>query len=426
MAEHIETIIVGGGQGGLSISYCLKQQGREHIILDKAYQSAQAWRDRWDSFTLVTPNWMVRLPGAPYQGDQPDGFMTREEIVSFFDSYIEHFDLPIRYGVRVRSVEPSGNCFLVKTDQGDFESENVVIAVGLFQQPKFPTLYKDISAQITQIHSSQYRDPSQLPPGAVLVVGSAQSGSQIAEELHLGGRKVYLAVSTAGRIPRRYRGVDSYKWMDEMGYFRRTVDELKSPKDKFAPSAHATGKNGGYTLNLHQFAKDGMQLLGHVAHAENEVLIFAPDLKENLAKADQFESDFVKEVDRFIEDHHLDVPTETLPRLTDGFDIDEILELDLNRSGISSIIWATGYKFDFSWVRSPAFDQDGFPEQYCGITKTRGLYFIGLPFLHTGISGVIAGVGDDAEYIASDICEKKMKTNLFKSSKEHAHISPCF
>lgn len=403
MAEHIETIIVGGGQGGLSTSFYLNQQGREHVIFDKAHQSAQAWRDRWDSFTLVTPNWMVRLPGAPYQGEQPNGFMTRKEIVSFFDGYINRFNLPIKYGVSVQNVEPINSSYIVRTDQGDYAAKNVVIAVGLFQQSKFPLNPQNLSMNIQQIHSSQYQNPAALPPGAILVVGSAQSGAQIAEELNQSGRKVYLSVSSTGRIPRRYRGKDSYLWMDHMGYFRRTVDELKSPSEKFAASAHATGKNGGYTLNLHQFARDGIQLLGHITGMNKNSVFLAPDLKENLAKADHFEMEFVKEVDRFIEENQLDAPPETLPKLMDGYHVEEIHELDLKQADITCIIWATGYKFDFSWVKLPLLDQDGFPIQKYGVSDFPGLYFIGLPFLRTGISGVIAGVGDDAKLITSVI-----------------------
>jgi len=403
MTEYIDTIIIGGGQGGLSISYYLSMVGREHIIFEKAHQAAQVWRNRWDSFTLITPNWMVRLPGAHYQGDNPDGFMTKDEIVTYFTSYIQHFKLPINYGTTVISVERINNGYRVVTNKGNYAAKNVVIAVGLHQHPKIPPFHKKMSAEIQQIHSSEYRNPERLPPGGVLVVGSAQSGSQIAEELYQNGRKVYLSVSTAGRVPRRYRGLDSARWMEKMGYYRRTVDELSSPKDKFAASAHGTGKNGGHTINLHQFVKDGVILMGHVKDVDRKTLFLEKDLKENLAKADQFEAKFIREIDDYINENKLENPPESLPILQDGYEAEEITKLNLEQAGIRSVIWATGYQFDFRWIKLAAFDEDGYPIQERGVSQFAGLYFIGLPFLHTGISGVIAGVGDDAAHIASVI-----------------------
>jgi len=409
MTEFIDTIIVGGGQGGLSVSYYLCQQGREHVIFEKSYQAAQVWRNRWDSFTLITPNWMVRMPGAPYQGDNPDGFMTKDEIVTYFETYIKHFKLPIKYGVRVTGVKPLKNGYRVLTNNGDYAAKNVVIAVGLYQKPKMPPCYKKLSSEIQQIHSFEYKNPELLPPGAVLVVGSGQSGSQIAEELYQSGRKVFLSVGAAGRVPRRYRGLDSARWMEKMGYYKRLVSELSSPKDKFAGSAHGTGKNGGHTINLHQFAKEGVVLLGQVKDIDNDTLLFKMNLKENLAKADQFEQDFVDEVDAYIDSQKLDIPGERLPKFTDGYQAKEINELDLKQAGIRTVIWATGYKFDFSWIQLPVFDEDGYPIQARGVTEYAGLYFIGLPFLHNGISGVIAGVGDDAAYIASVVEKSGIK-----------------
>jgi putative flavoprotein involved in K+ transport len=406
MLQHIDTIIVGGGQAGLSTSYYLKKQGREHIIFEKAHQPAQVWRNRWDSFTLITPNWMIRLPGAPYSGDNPDGFMSRDALVQYFEAYIEQYQLSVRFGVTVNSVEYLGDGYLVRTSEGDYKALNLVVACGLHQKPKVPPFSGNLSLNIHQLHSSQYKNPESLPPGAVLVVGSAQSGSQIAEELYQNGRKVFLSVSTAGRFPRRYRGRDANYWMEKMGYFARTVNDLKSPKDKFAPSGHGTGKDGGHTINLHQFAKDGVTLLGHVRDIRGEQILLAPDLKEDLARADQFELNFTKEVDAYIESEGLNIPEESLPKLTDGFDVDEILELDPERAGITKVIWATGYAFDFSWINLPVFDQDGFPIQDCGVSRFPGLYFVGMTFLCTGISGLLAGVGDDARHIAQTIQEQ--------------------
>lgn len=402
MTEQIDTIIVGGGQGGLATSYHLIQQGREHIILEKEAQAAQVWRNRWDSFTLITPNWMLRLPGAEYKGDQPDGFIAREEVVAYFEDYIERYELPVKYGIRVISIEPVEAGYRVKTDKGEFKAASVVMATGMFQQPKIPAFSTNIPAEINQIHSSEYSNPEALPAGAVLVVGSAQSGCQIAEELYMAGKKVYLSVGKAGRFPRRYRGKDITRWLEE-AFPERTVDQLPSPKAKYAGSVHGTGKDGGHTINLHQFARDGVVLLGHIQSVEKERIIFAPDLKENLANADQLETEIVTGIDNYIEQSGLDLPEETLPKLMDGYEAEEIAELNLKSVGITSVIWATGFKFDFSLVKLPIFDEDGYPVQKRGVTEYPGLYFVGLPFLHTSQSGLIGGVGDDAAHLVSAI-----------------------
>jgi putative flavoprotein involved in K+ transport len=403
LTEQVDTIIVGAGQGGLSMSYYLKQQGREHIILEQAHQAAQVWRNRWDSFTLNTPNWMTRLPGAEYQGNNPDGFMPRDELVAYFEAYIERFEVPVRYGIRVTSIEPIEAGYLVCTDEGEFEAANVVIATGLHQQPKIPPFSTNLPAEIHQLHSSEYRNPEALPAGAVLVVGSAQSGCQIAEELCRSGRVVYLSVSSSPRMPRRYRGKDITCWLELAGWFGKTVDQLPSPKAKFAASAHSTGKDGGHTINLHQFVRDGVVLLGHIQSIQGYQVALAPDMKENLAKADKFEVDFVKQIDEYIKSNGMEAPIENLPELGDGFQAEEITDVDLNFAGITSVIWATGFKFDFGLLKLSAFDEDGYPLHKRGVTEFPGLYFIGLPFLTRFKSGLLAGVGDDAVHVAEHI-----------------------
>ena len=303
----------------------------------------------------------------------------------------------------MKSVEPVESGYLVRAEAAEFEAANVVIAAGLYQQPKIPPFSSNLPSQIRQLHSSEYQNPEALPPGAVLVVGSAQSGCQIAEELYQNGRKVYLSVGSAGRLPRRYRGKDITQWLFEIGFADRTVDQLPSPKAKFAGSAHSTGRDGGHTINLHQFARDGVVLLGHIQSVKADRVILTPDLKENLANADKLEADIVKQVDEYIEINELDAPIESLPDLRDGYSAGEILELELEAAGITSVIWATGYKFDFSMVKLPSFDADGYPLQQRGVTEYPGLYFIGLPYLHTFKSGLLAGVGDDAAHVASHI-----------------------
>lgn len=406
MSTHIETVIVGSGQAGLAVSYYLSQQDRPHIVLEQASQAANAWRNhRWDSFTLNTPNWQSWLPGAEIPGDDPDGFLTRDEIVAYFEEYVAQFDLPVRYGVHVDSVTPnkSGRGYVVETSIGRFEAENVVIAIGLYQQPKTPAFSRDFPPEVKQIHSDEYRNPESLPAGSVLVVGSGQSGAQIAEELYQSGRKVYLSVSRAGRVPRRYRGKDANWWHDRMGDYERTVDQLPSPQAKFAGKPQISGKDGGHTLNLHQFARHGVTLLGRIQGVLDGTLVLAQDLHENLERADKFEADFVRKIDEFIANNGIDAPEEVPPQLRDGYNFEPVCGLNLRAANITSVIWATGYSFDFSMVRVPVFDSDGFPIQKRGVTNYPGLYFVGMPWLHNAKSGILFGVAQDAAHIASAI-----------------------
>src|SRR5215469_4344841 len=311
MAAFIETIIVGGGQAGLAISYYLKREGREHLVLERASAVANAWRNqRWDSFTLVTPNFQVRMPGAEYSGNDPFGFMPLAGVVKYFDDYVRNFGLPVRCGVDVRGVERSTQGYVVRTSERNYQADNVVIATGLYQSPKVPAFSAAIPPSVKQIQSMEYKNPSVLPAGAILVVGTGQSGAQIAEELYQSGRKVYLSIGRAGRVPRRYRGRDINDWFTRLGMFDTEVGELKSPRDKFAPHPQISGNNGGESLNLHQFSRDGVVLLGHIRDARKNQLIIAPDMKEMLAKVDQFELDALKMVEAFIARTSLAVPPE--------------------------------------------------------------------------------------------------------------------
>ena len=407
MSQRMNTVIVGGGQAGLAISYYLKQEGREHVVLERAPAVANAWRnERWDSFTLVTPNFQVRMPGAEYDGNDPYGFMSRAEVVKYFDDYVARFALPVHCGVEVFAVQKVRNRYLVRTSEGNYEAENVVIATGLYQSPRTPGFSSHIPSNILQIHSSQYRNPEALPEGSVLVVGTGQSGAQIAQELYQSGRKVYLSIGSAGRVPRRYRGKDNNDWFTRIGMFDTKVEELQSPQAKFHPHPQISGKNGGQSLNLHQFARDGVTLLGHVRDAREGELIIAPDLKETLAKVDQFEIDALKKVDEYIVRAGLASPPETVPQLRDGYEQKIITELNLEVAGISTVIWAIGYSFDFSLVKLPVVDSDGYPTQTHGVTAYEGLYFLGMPWLHTRRSGILFGVGDDAAYLAAHIAAR--------------------
>jgi len=403
--EYFDTVIVGAGQAGLAVSYYLTQQNREHVLLERQ-RIGEAWRSaKWDSFTLVTPNWMLQLPGFIYKFDHPDGFLTRDEVVQYLDNYVDQFDLPVRTGVEVTAVEgtDSGARFRLETNIGPFAASNVVIATGTFQKPKIPAFSSQLASHLHQIHSSEYRNPDELPPGAVLVVGGGQSGCQIAEELNQHGRRVYLCTGSAARMPRRYRGRDSFWWAEKLGLFDQTVADLPSPQARFAANPQVTGKDGGRTLSLHQLVIDGVTLLGRMQDASGAQVSLADDLTDNLAQADKFSADFKKGVDKYIAATGMQAPEEAQPELRAGYDSEVITHLDLDRAGITSVIWATGYTFDYAWVKFPVCDEGGYPVTQRGVTDHPGLYFIGLHWLHTRRSGLLSGVGDDAANVAEHI-----------------------
>lgn len=402
--ETIDTVVVGGGQAGLAVSYYLQKQGREHVVLEQAAQAGEAWRNhRWDSFTLVTPNWSIRLPGAEYAGNDPDGFTPRADVVRYFEQYVTQQTVPIRYGVRVTRVAKADEGFLVETDAGPMRAANVVIATGMFQKSKMPEYSRQLGTRIQQLRSEEYRNPNALAPGAVLVVGSAQSGCQIAEELYQAGRTVYLGTGTAPRMPRRYRGKDIFSWLTEIGFFDEKVADLPSPRARFAGNPQVSGKNGGHTLNLHQFARDGVVLLGHVRGGEQGRLLFAGDLYENLAQMDKVEQGACMRIDAMIEQRGLNAPKEELPRLRDGYEQKNLTELDLSANGITTVIWAMGYGFDFRWVEPATLDEFGYPVQTRGVTDVPGLYFLGLNWLYTRKSATLFGIAEDAAYLADRI-----------------------
>ncbi|MCO6453533.1 MAG: NAD(P)-binding domain-containing protein [Caldilineales bacterium] len=406
--KQVETLIIGGGQAGLATSYWLTQFGREHLVLERADRPGNAWRQRWDSFTLVTPNWSFLLPGAEYDGDDPDGFMLRDDVIETFERYVSENALPVRYGIQVVDVSPSpdGRGYRVHSVQEDFEARNVVVATGLFQRPKIPAFAYDLPPNLLQLASGEYNNPATLPSGAVLVVGSGQSGCQIAEELYKSGRRVYLSIGGAGRAPRRYRGKDIYRWLSLNGYLNRTADMLPTPAARFMTIPHVSGAGGGHDLNLHKFARDGVTLLGHVRGADDGTLFIAPDRNECLAKSDQLEGAMLDFIDAYIARMGLDAPGERPPLLRDGFDADIVTELSLGAAGISSVIWAAGYAFDFNLVKLPVTDSFGLPIQQHGVTAQPGLYFAGLPWMNSQKSGLLLGVGEQTRHIAAAIASE--------------------
>jgi putative flavoprotein involved in K+ transport len=413
MSVQLDAVVIGSGQAGLAISHYLTRQGRTHLVLEQEKQLAPAWRyGRWDSFTLVTPNWSVQLPGFPYRGDDPDGFMTRAEVVRHLEQYASSFGAPIRYGERVTAVDPApgGKGYLVSTADGnEYATGNVVVATGSFQFPKPTWLSGALPEHIMQLHSSLYRNPDALPPGAVLVVGSADTGCQIAEELYESGRQVYLCVGRAVRRPRRYRGKDTVSWSVILGKFEQTADQLPTPSARFAGNPHLTGKNGGHTLSLHHLSRNGVVLLGRLVGIHDNIIELASDLPENLANADRSSDDWKNEVNAFVAQTGMDVPepvTDPIDEARSDASANARATLDLEAAGVTSVIWANGYSFDYSWIHFPVLDAWGFPIQLRGVTAFPGLYFLGMNLLYNRKSGILLGVGEDAAHVAADIASR--------------------
>lgn len=409
--EYHDTVVIGAGQAGLAISHLLTEQGRDHLIVDKADEIGGSWRQRWDSFTLVTPNWWLQMPGRPYRGDDPEGFLSRDEVVEYLEEYAASFDPPLRLRTEVTSVEPGedGEGYLVHTHEGTMRASNVVVAAGTFQEPAIPPIAEDVPAGIVQMHSSEYESPANLRDGAVLVVGSGQSGCQIAQELFEAGREVYLATGKAPRLPRTYRGKDGMWWAHRLGMMDETVEDLDSPEQRFAANPQISGKGGGREIDLHEFARDGITLLGHLEGFRDGTAVFAGDLHENLEMGDQSATMIRKGADEYVETTGMDLPEEAVDQSGDGYRQDEIAELDLAAAGVAAIIWATGFRWDFSWVQAPVFDEAGYPVQRQGVTESPGLYFLGLHFLHTRKSGLLLGITEDAAHVAAHIAGRPLR-----------------
>ncbi|MGB3788289.1 MAG: MSMEG_0569 family flavin-dependent oxidoreductase [Phormidesmis sp.] len=408
LATHYPVIIAGGGQAGLSVSYCLKQRGIENIIFEK-YTIAHSWQTkRWDSFCLVTPNWQCTLPGYEYPGDDPYGFMEKDKIVQYVQDYARSFEPNIKEKVAVEKVErdSSESVFQVTTSAGRYTASQVVVATGGYHTPKVPRMSESFPASVLQLHSSEYKRPEVLPEGAVLVVGTGQSGCQIAEDLHLAGRQVHLCVGGAPRSPREYRGKDVVEWLDQLGYYDMTVDEHPQKEAVRKKTNHyVTGRGGGREIDLRQFATEGMQLYGKLKSVEGSRLTLQDDLKKNLDQADEVAESIKRTIDEYIEKNNIDAIDEP-PYKPVWQPQDTPTQIDLADSNITTVIWATGYHMDFSWIEIPAFDGKGYPTHQRGVTTVVGLYFIGLPWLYTWGSGRFSGVAQDAEHIADCITLK--------------------
>ena len=404
MSYHYPVIIIGGGQAGLSVSYCLKQRGIDHLILEKQ-KIGHEWRSRrWDTFCLVTPNWQCQLPGYPYPGNDPYGFMSKDEIVKYLEGYAASFNPPIKEGVTVAKVSKmETGIFAVSTSIGEYTGDRVIIAVSGYHTPKIPRLAERLPDSIHQLHSSTYQNPESLPAGSVLVVGTGQSGCQIAEDLHLAGTQVHLCVGGAPRSPRLYRGKDAVEWLDKMGYYDLTIDE--HPKKETARSNtnhYLTGRDGGREIDLRKFALQGMKLHGRLRLISDGKLEFQDDLQHNLDRADTVAENIKHKIDRFIEKEQIEAPQEQ-PYIPVWQPEHPESNLDLAAANIQTVIWSTGFVTNFSWIDIPVFNGSGSPSHDRGITNVSGCYFIGLPWLHTWGSARFSGVARDASYIAEHI-----------------------
>ena len=405
MREYVETAVIGGGQAGLAASWHLKQAGREHVVLDRG-RIGDTWRQRWDTFCLVTPNWSCQLPGFPYDGDEPDGFMLRDEIVAYVERFAESFDPPYEGGVEIRCLRGShdGARFSLDTSEGALHADNVIVAVGTHQQPNIPAWSSKLDKDILQLHTHDYRNPARLPPGAVLVVGSGQSGCQVVEDLHGEGREVHLSVGSAGRVPRRYRGREMMEWLRETGFFEQPVE--KHPEGlaiRFKPHAHLSGRDGGHTIDLRQLALDGVKLHGRLTDANGCQVRFADDLAANLDAIDKDCRERLEKIDGFIEKNAIEAPVSDVSPVV-WRPAPEPATLDLRKADIGTIIYGTGFRFDFGWIDLPVLDERGYPRYQRGVTEIPGLYFVGLHWQHTFGSGLFFSVGRDAEYVVNHLC----------------------
>jgi putative flavoprotein involved in K+ transport len=410
LASRTDTVVIGAGHAGLGMSWYLGQAGRDHVVLERRATIGGGWQDRWDEFCLVSPNWSASFPGDPYAGGDPDGFMPRNEIVARIAGYAATIGAPVATETEVLRLSTRvGGGFRLQTTQGAIDAERVVVAAGSFHQPRIPDVAPALPPRLTQLHSHEYRNERSLPNGAVLVVGSGQSGVQLAEELFDAGRDVYLSVGKAGRVPRRYRGSDVFRWLaglanrgPALGVTLPTVDQLPDPRARMAGNPHLSGHKGGHDTNLREMAARGMTLLGRIEGDDGERLRLAPDLPANLAFADRFFDERFRELaDTFIERAGIDAPSDD--RQPFEFDPPAPTELDLAAAGISTVLWTSGYRLGYPWLDLPIVDELGFPRQRRGVTDVPGLYFLGLLWQHNQGSATLFGVGADTRHIAEQM-----------------------
>ncbi|NIC07905.1 flavin-containing monooxygenase [Billgrantia bachuensis] len=405
--ESIDTLVVGAGQAGVAMSEHLSNQGVPHLVLERN-RIAEAWRTRrWDSLVANGPAWHDRFPGMEFDDLDPDAFASKEQVAAYFEAYARKINAPIRTGVEVRSVERNIGRpgFTVETSEGIIEANRVVAATGPFQTPVIPPIAPE-DESLTQIHSAEYRNPQQLPEGAVLVVGAGSSGVQIAEELHRAGKRVYLSVGPHDRPPRTYRGRDFCWWLGVLGEWDA---EMMRPGTEHVTIA-VSGADGGKTIDFRELAHGGMTLVGRTWAFAGGKVLFESDLADNLAAGDENYLSKLDAADDYVLRNGIDLPEEPEARAIPSDPqcvSDPILELDLAEAGITSIVWATGFSVDYHWLKVNAFDENGRPRHQRGVSSEPGVYFVGLPWLSRRGSSFIWGVWHDAKHIADHIATQR-------------------
>jgi putative flavoprotein involved in K+ transport len=395
VSERVETVVVGAGQAGLSTSWHLTRRGLEHVILERG-RVGQEWRQaRWDSFVLNTPNWAQQLPGFAYAGPAPDAFAPLAEVIGYLEDYAASFAAPVQEGVSVTALRAaSGGGYRLDTDDGPVDARSVVVATGAYQRPTPSPLREAAPPKVFQQHTAEYRNPGELPDGAVLVVGSGQSGCQVAEDLLGAGRTVYLSVGACPWVPRSHRGRDLVHWMAETGLLDQTVDTLTAPNALLACNPAVSGTEGGHDCNPLTLMGRGAVPVGRLEGFRGGRALFADDLAANVAKGIGFEAALRQGFDEHAGLSPAQDPSET-PELP------EVRELDLARLG--AIVWATGFRPDYSWIELPVLDPAGRPVHRRGLTNFPGLAFVGMHWLHKRKSSLFIGVGEDAEHVVAEL-----------------------
>ena len=408
----IETVVVGAGHSGLLASDLLRQAGREHVLLERRSSLGGGWQDRWDGFQLVGPNWTTSMASYAYAGDDPDGFMTKAELIDHWRAYAAAIEAPVEFDTDVtalRSIadEPGAARFRLTTSRGTIDARDVIVAGGPFQVPHVPSVAAGLDPSIEQLHVHHYRRPDQLRPGGVLIVGSGQSGVQLTEELRDAGRDVTLSVGHCWRAPRRYRTMDIFWWLRMLATQGAAVgtglpraSQIPDPRARFACNPHVSGHGGGHETNLRRYGAEGVRLVGRFEAVDGTRVRFAPDLEANLTYADTWFDQRVKGLcDTFTERMGLDLPADELAQF--AFEPSSIEELDLRDAGISTVLWTSGYRPAFGWIELPVLDDLGLPIQTDGETSVPGLSFLGTPWLVDMTSGNLLGVERDANQIAA-------------------------
>jgi putative flavoprotein involved in K+ transport len=408
LPRRVETAVIGAGQSGLTMSWHLQRAGRDHVVLERRSTPGGGWQDRWDEFRLVGPNWTVAFPDTPYDGIDPDAFMPRDEIAERVAAFGRKIGAPVVFEAGVDKLRArAGGGFALETTQGTIAANEVVVATGGFHVPHIPPIAKDLSARAFSLHAHHYRRESDLPAGAILMVGTGQTGVQLTEELQLAGREVYLCVGAAGRVPRRYRGRDIFYWLwtlaergAELGVALPTAAQLPDPRRRWGANPHLSGHGGGHDTNLRRMGLDGARLLGRLAGIDGERVRIEPNLHDNLTFADRFFDERIRPVvDAFIEAAALDVPPAEAPEAVDY--LPPIVEdIDLRGAGISTILWTSGYRQNLGWIDPPITDDMGFARQDRGVTEVPGLYLLGSLWQHDQTSATLVGMPRDARVLA--------------------------